>query len=215
MLKSRLIVLLSAAALGQQIRGDYVETRSADVYTGQCFANGEVNLVGNQAILAWHVKSGSWNGVSLDGLTVAAAIRAHGTLGDPYEDPLPAHAILMVDDQATPAQRTALAAFAKEMGGALLRNVENVLPMPIELAISSEHHESALLRAGQFVTVQTRAINGMDHVCGNEITYYPPLTPLSHAMAAVALTDTYRGPGLGVDWETHGKRSAFVGTFAR
>jgi hypothetical protein len=101
------------------------------------------------------------------------------------------------------------------MGGALLRNVENVLPMPIELAISSEHHESALLRAGQFVTVQTRAINGMDHVCGNEITYYPPLTPLSHAMAAVALTDTYRGPGLGVDWETHGKRSAFVGTFAR
>jgi hypothetical protein len=221
MLKSRvilpalLIVLLSAAALGQQIRGDYVETRSADVYTGQCFANGEVNLVGNQAILAWHVKSGSWNGVSLDGLTVAAAIRAHGTLGDPYEDPLPAHAILMVDDQATPAQRTALVAFAKEMGGALLRNVENVLPMPIELAISSEHHGSALLRAGQFVTVQTRAINGMDHVCGNEITYYPPLTPLSHAMAAVALTDTYRGPGLGVDWETHGKRSAFVGTFAR
>jgi hypothetical protein len=87
--------------------------------------------------------------------------------------------------------------------------------MPIELAISSEHHGSALLRAGQFVTVQTRAINGMDHVCGNEITYYPPLTPLSHAMAAVALTDTYRGPGLGVDWETHGKRSAFVGTFAR
>jgi hypothetical protein len=30
-----------------QISGEYVETRSADVYTGQCFANGEVNLVGN------------------------------------------------------------------------------------------------------------------------------------------------------------------------
>ena len=61
------LLLLSTAALGQQIRGDYIETRSADVYTGQCFANGEVNLVGDEAILAWHVQSGSWDGVSLDG----------------------------------------------------------------------------------------------------------------------------------------------------
>jgi hypothetical protein len=31
----------------------------------------------------------------------------------------------------------------------------------------------------------------------------------------VALTDTYRGPALGVSWDFHGKRSAFVGTFAQ
>jgi hypothetical protein len=29
------------------------------------------------------------------------------------------------------------------------------------------------------------------------------------------VTDEYRGPGLGVSWDLHGKRSAFVGTFAR
>ena len=99
-------VSLSVAA--QQIRGDYVETRSADVYTGQCFANGEVNLVGNQAILAWRVQSGSWNGVPLDGLSVAAAVRANATLGDPYADPYPAQSVLLVDDQASPQQRAAL-----------------------------------------------------------------------------------------------------------
>jgi len=38
---------------------------------------------------------------------------------------------------------------------------------------------------------------------------------LAHAMPGVALTDSYHGPGLGVDWESHGKRSAFVGTFVR
>src|SRR5437773_7929780 len=95
------IVLLSTFAAAQQIRGDYVETRSADVYTGQCFANGEVNLVGNEAILAWHVKDGAWDGVPLAGMTVAAAVRANGTLGDPYEDPYPAKAVLLVDDQAS------------------------------------------------------------------------------------------------------------------
>src|SRR5438876_6374555 len=117
------LMLLSISMAAQEIRGDYLETRSADVYTGQCFANGEVNLVGKEAILAWHVQSGSWNGVSLQGLTVAAAVRANGTLGDPYEDPYPAKAVLRVDDQATVPQQAALVTFAKRMGGELLNNV--------------------------------------------------------------------------------------------
>jgi len=209
------LLALSTAAVGQQIRGDYIETRSADVYTGQCFANGEVNLVGDEAILAWHVQSGSWNGVALDGLTVAAAVHALATLGDPYANPYPARAVLLVDDQATPQQRVALVAFAHQMGGELLRQAQQVIPAPMELVVSSQRHGVALLRAGQFATVQTRPVNDKDHVCGNEVTFYPPLTQLTHSMPAVALTDAYRGPGLDVDWESHGRRSAFVGTFVR
>lgn len=208
-------LMLSASMFAQQIRGDYVESRSADVYTGQCFANGEVNLVGNEAILAWHIRSGSWNGVALSGLSVAAAVRAKGTLGDPYENPYPANAVLIVDEQANSEQRAALVAFAQQMAGELLRNVERVVVAPVELAVSAEHHGVARLRAGEFVTVQTRSIGDKDHLCGNEATFYPPLTQLAHAMPAVAVTDSYTGPGLGVDWESHGKRSAFVGTFAR
>jgi hypothetical protein len=206
---------LSVVASAEQIRGDYIETRSADVYTGQCFANGEVNLVGNEAILAWHVQSGSWDGVSLDGLTVAAVVEAHATLGDPYANPYPAKSVLIVDEEANQQQRAALVAFAHQMGGELLRNVDQIIPAPMELVVNPEHHGVALLRAGRFATVQTRSLNETDHLCGNEETFYPPLTQVAHAMPAVALTDAYRGPGLGVDWETHGKRSAFVGTFAR
>ena len=214
-LLSMAILAVSTSLFAQQIRGDYLETRSADVYTGQCFANGEVNLVGNQAILAWHVQSGSWNGVPLEGLTVAAAVRANATLGDPYANPYPAQAVLLVDDQANEQQRAALVAFAQQMGGELLSRVQRVIPAPMELVVNSERHGVALLRAGQFATVQTRSIGDHDHLCGNEETFYPPLTQLVHAMPAVALTDSYQGPGLGVDWESHGKRSAFVGTFAQ
>ncbi len=210
-----LLACLSISMAAQEIRGDYLETRSADVYTGQCFANGEVNLVGKEAILAWHVQSGSWNGVSLQGLTVAAAVRANGTLGDPYENPYPAKAVLLVDDQATVPQQAALVNFAKRMGGELLNNVEQVIPTQMELVVNAEHHGAAMLRAGRFATVQTRSIGGQDHLCGNEVTFYPPLTELAHSMPAVALTDTYNGPGLGVSWDLHGKRSAFVGTFSR
>src|SRR2546425_10756253 len=210
-----LIACLSLSAAAQEIRGDYLETRSADVYTGQCFANGEVNLVGNEAILAWHVQSGSWDGVSLQGLTVAAAVHAKGTLGDPYENPYPAKAVLLLDDHASAQQRAALVSFAKQMGGELLKNVGQVIPVQMELVVNAEHHGAAMLRAGQFATVQTRSIGDKDHLCGNEETYYPPLTQLSHSMPAVALTYSYSGPGLGTPRDLHGKRSAFVGTFAR
>lgn len=208
-------LIFSTCTFAQQIRGDYLETRSADVYTGQCFANGEVNLVGNEAILAWRVQSGSWDGVELDGLSVAAAVRAHGTLGDPYENPYPAEAVVIVDDQASPQQQAALISFAHQMGGDLLKNVAQVIPAPMEMIVSPEKHGTARLRAGQFATIQTRSVGDQDHVCGNEVTFYPPLTPTTHSMPAVAMTDAYHGPGLGVDWESHGKRSAFVGTFAR
>jgi hypothetical protein len=208
------ILFFSLTAAAQQIRGDYIETRSADVYTGQCFANGEVNLVGNEAIMAWHIRSGSWNGVALDDLSVAAAVRARATLGDPYANPYPAQAVLIVDDEASAEQRAALQDFAQHMGGELLKHVERVIAAPVQLEVSSEHHGAALLRAGEFVTVQTRGIGDQDHLCGNEVTFYPPLTLVTHSMPAVALTDTYRGPGLGVSWDLHGKRSAFVGGFA-
>ncbi|HLZ41163.1 MAG TPA: DUF1326 domain-containing protein [Candidatus Sulfotelmatobacter sp.] len=210
-----LLGLLSISMAAQEIRGDYLETRSADVYTGQCFANGEVNLVGNEAILAWHVQSGGWDGVPLQGLTIAAAVRANGTLGDPYESPYPAKAVLLVDDQASPQQQAALVHFAEHMGGELLKNVQQVIPTIMELAVSPEHHGVALLRAGNFATIQTRGIGDKDHLCGNEVTFYPPLTETAHSMPAVALTDSYSGPGLGASWDSHGKRSAFVGTFAR
>src|SRR5258708_22933043 len=148
-------LFLSNRATAQQIRGDYIETRSADVYTGQCFANGEVNLVGNEAILAWHIRSGSWNGVPLQGLTVAAAVRAKGTLGDPYENPYPANAVLLVDDQSSAQQRAALATLAQHMGGELLKNIAQVIPVQMELVVSAEHHGAAMFRAGELATVQT------------------------------------------------------------
>ena len=77
------LAFLFCASAQAKVNGDYLESRSADVYTGQCFANGEVGLTGDQAILAWHIRSGSWNGVKLDGFSVVAVVKANATLGDP------------------------------------------------------------------------------------------------------------------------------------
>src|SRR5258708_6761754 len=119
-----LAFLLPALAAGAttskaaQITGKYIEARSADVYTGPCFANSEVNLAGQEAVLGWRVDKGTWGDVKLDGLSVVAVVRANSTLGDPYANPLPAKTVMILDERATQGQREALIKFAQALTSA-------------------------------------------------------------------------------------------------
>lgn len=211
------VAAVSSSADAQTISGDYIETRSADVWTGPCVANGEMNLTGDQAILAWRVSKGSWNGVSLDGMSVVGVVKASATLGDKVNTPYPAKAIIIVDDRATAEQRTALISMAREMSSGLLDTVVRVQPAPIEMKISHAdgHYAKTVLRAGDVAGIETRSIGHHDHLCGNEEVFYQPLSEMNHAMPAVAELDSFKGEGLGVSWVSHGRRSAFVGSFAR
>ena len=210
------VLTLGSTTKAQSISGDYIETRSADVWTGPCVANGEMNLVGDQAILAWRVTKGEWKGVSLDGLSVVAVVKAHATLGDQYNNPYPAKAVMIVDEKACSDQQKALVEFAQSMAGELLKNVVRVEVSPIKVEVSGAggHYGTTLVRAGS-AGIQTRAINPKDHLCGNEDIFYQPLAEMTHSMPAVAELDQFVGAGLDVSWTVHGKRSAFVGTFAR
>jgi hypothetical protein len=212
------LLLMAGAVVSASaaVQGDYMEVRSADVYTGPCVANGEVGLVGNQAILAWKVKAGNWQGVDLAGLGVVAVVKASATLGDPYHTPYPAKAVLILDERANPSQRQALTAFAKSMGGQLLDDVVRVETAPIDMEVSGTHDDArAKLVAGTLARIETRSLCAGDHLCGNEFVYYPPLTEVAHAMPAFTLEEAFTGQGLDVVWRRADKRSAFVATFAR
>jgi hypothetical protein len=195
------------------ISGDYAEFRTADVYTGPCFANGEVGLTGQEAVLAWHVTTGAWEGVRLDGLSIIAVVRASATLGSPYSNPLPARAVLIVDARATGEQRAALARFARAQAGTLLADVVAVETSPIRFALGAEHGQVEV--EANNVRVATRAITAGDEICHNEEVFYAPLAAhLSHAMPAVTLEGSYSGNHLGMTWNDAGRRGAFVGHFA-
>jgi hypothetical protein len=87
----------------------------------------------------------------------------------PYESPYPAKAVLLVNDQASAQQQAALLLFAQHMGGELLKNMVRVIPTQMELVGNTEHHGTAMLRAGKFATIQTRGIGDKDHLCGNAL----------------------------------------------
>ena len=158
-----LAALAMAAPATAQIRGDYLEVRTADVYTGPCFANGEVGLTGHDAVLAWRIEQGKWGDVALDGLSIVAVVRASATLGDPYSNPLPAKAVMIVDAQATQAQRAALINFAQSQTGELLKDVVAVEIAPIRFAMDVDgQHGVATLEAGNLAKISTRAITPGD-----------------------------------------------------
>lgn len=215
------LALLSAlgiavsTALAGSVSGDYLEVRSCDVYTGPCFANAEMNLTGKEGMLLWSVKEGNWNGVDLAGLNVMAVVRANGTLGDLKYNPRTGDTILIVDAKANSAQRQALENFAHTMGGKLISHVVDVKSAPIESSLGTCAKKGcASVEAGDLVEIKTSCLSAKHDICGNEETYYPPLSRAEGAYPVFTELASYNGSGLNVTWQISGKRSAFLGKFS-
>lgn len=207
-----------AAEPATDVSGNYVESRTADVYVGACFANSEVQLVGNLAVFGWQINKGAWKGVPLDGLNVAAAVRANSTLGDRTGQPYPVRAYLIVDQQANLEQRQALKEFARHMTGDLLQDIVRVdaLPIQFEVAGNNIHEKRVTLNAGTLAEIRTRALVDSDSTCGHEATVYDPLAKTEHAMPAFTMESKFNGSptdDLKARWTSIDKRSAYVGTF--
>ena len=215
------VVMLAAATAfaGKQftptISGDYLEVRSCDVYTGPCFANAEMGLTGKEGMLVWSVREGSWNGVKLDGLNVIAVVRTDGTLGDLRYQSRSGKAVLVVDTLATPRQSEALVDLARSLAGGLINEVAEVKTTPMEVAIGTCGNKGcASVKAGKLVQITTRCLGSKDHLCGNEETFYPPLTEVTGACPAFTELASFNGRGLDLTWALVEKRSAFLGHFA-
>ncbi|HXT39584.1 MAG TPA: DUF1326 domain-containing protein [Candidatus Angelobacter sp.] len=198
------------------ISGDYLEVRSCDVYTGPCFANAEMGLSGREGMLVWSVREGAWKGVKLDGLNVIAVVRTDGTLGDLRYQPRSGKAVLVVDAAATRKQRDALVDFARAMAGGLIQEVAGVKTAPMQVALGTcDGRGCASVKAGDLVQITTRCLGSKDHLCGNEETFYPPLTRVTGAYPVFTELASFDGRGLNLTWAMVEKRNAFLGHFER
>ena len=198
------------------INGNYVEIRSCDVYTGPCFANGEMNLTGHEAIMSWSIREGAFNGVKLDGLNVIAVVQAQNTLGDVNRFPQPARSVLIVDQAANSQQRDALVRFATEKAGNVLGETVRVDAAPIQVDSCPECIKGgcAKVHAGDLVEIETRCLTCKDCVCGNEELFYPPLTKVADARPAYTTAAVFHGDGLNTQFDEANRRSAYLATFS-
>jgi hypothetical protein len=206
-----LVVAVAPAAAGG-ISGQYIEARTCDVWTGPCFANAEMSLDGKHAVLAWKVDKGTLDNVRLDGLSVVAVVSASDTLG--LEQTGPAKSVLIIDANATAAQRAALIHLAKAEAGNLVGKVLEVQSAKIDFDVTHcKEGGCARLDAGK-ARIETRCLDGQcDTVCGNESEFYPPLSKGVKASAAVAVEHSFAGKTFNETWKDNGRRGAYVGSF--
>jgi hypothetical protein len=195
------------------IRGQYVEARTCDVYTGSCFANADTGITGKNAVLAWKIETGIVDKTKLDGLGVVAVLSTMDTLG--LKQSGPGRALIIVDEKATSAQRDALVSFVKSQAGKLVGEIVAVKAAAVDLTICHCDGEGcAIVKAGA-AKIATRCIDPVhDKACGNETTLYPPIAKGVDARAALATEHSFNGKELKETWNDAGRRGAFVGTFA-
>jgi hypothetical protein len=196
-----------------RLTGEYVEARTAEVFAGGCIMNSEAETMGRQAVLAWRITTGTFNGVPLDGLTVIAAVAGDRNLGMREmggEAPTAVKAIITVDPRATAAQRTALVAVVRELTGGLITQVVRVDTAPMRFATSANYVE---VSAADTLLLTIKKEMTHDPSCG-AMQWFKPFTQMAHSSMGVAEAHSFSGAGLGTKWSAPDKRSAFWGTFS-
>ena len=194
------------------VSGDYVEVRTAEVFTGPCMLGSEADSLGREAIMAWRVTRGSFNGVSLDSLSVVAVVAGDRNLGMHElgaQAPTVVKSVVMVDERGTPAQRAALAAMARALSPNLVRDVVELKSVPIVFDRRADDLRVAAGEASLDVTTK------FEHspVCG-AMQWFNPLAPTSTSELGFARTHAWSGAGLDVQWKQVDRKSSFVGRFA-
>ena len=193
------------------ISGEYVEARTAEVFAGGCIMNSEAETMGRQAVMAWKVDRGSYQGVALDGLAVVAAVNGDRNLGMREmggEAPENVQAAIVVDARATDAQRDALVAMARELSRSVIDDVVSV--KSAEITYRADKDRIAIAAPEVQLTVNKQLTH--DPSCG-AMQWFRPLTTIQQGSLGVAEAHAFSGTSLGSKWSDPNKRSAFFAKF--
>lgn len=209
------MVLTSASALASgsgSVNGTYVEARTAEVMAGACVMNGETGTMGSQAVLAWKVDRGSFDGVALDGLSVVAAVAGSCNLGlqELGGEQATTRAVVFADRRANAAQQKALVAMVRHLSNGVVGVVLDIAPA----AIRFDEDSHAIRVAAGPATLEVIKHGDHDASCG-DTQWFRPLSSVDGATIGVAERHAFMGMSLGTRWSHPNKRSAFFGTFGK
>lgn len=209
-----LLLMIPDAAMSEEtISGTYVEARTCQIYTGPCFANGEVGSAGKDAVMGWQIKQGKHEDVDLAGLAVAMVVKSSHTLGfQGFENAETIKAVIFVDSDATSEQQSALRRFAMVQTGIAEVNILSVRSDPIDIEFDVGTL-NASLKIGSDTKIVARKARAWDCICSNEAAYYPPLTKLTSFVPGVTIEGDVTARALGTRWSIPDTRTAYIGLF--
>ena len=199
-------VAFSSKAENTTVQGDYVEVRTASVFAGACHFNGEVTTTGRDALMAWNVTSGAWNGVDLTGMRAIAVVSADDNLSNAQAG---RRSELIMDKSASHAQAVAMLDAIKSRYAEALGQIISVRTAPINFKHEGKTYEVASAEAAINVEAMPN-----DLCCRMpNLVWYSPLVSLGQRKVGYTVKALYAGHTVGDNWERAGENSAFYGNF--
>lgn len=201
-------VTLSSRAETASVRGDYVEVRTASVFAGACHYNGELTTSGRDALIAWNVKSGKWQGVELAGVRAVAIVSATENLADSNAQ---RESEIIIGEDASDAQSRAILNALRTRYATVLGKIIAVHRGPL----SFEHEGKAYsVRANRFAAIEIEAMP--DDLCCKmpQLVWYSPLFPIENRKVGYTTKALYEGGPVADPWQRSGENSAFYGSFS-
>ncbi|MCH2203678.1 MAG: DUF1326 domain-containing protein [Fuerstiella sp.] len=213
-LSSIFFVAVSPHVYGtDSVSGHYVEVRTCQVYTGPCFANGEVGSAGKNAMMTWHITRGRLGRVDLAGQSVSVIVKTSHTLGfNGLNDAKSKKAIVIIDSAANDAKADALKNFVLSQTGLSVEDVTAVRRKNIAMQFDIVRL-TATVEVTDMAKLETRPARKGDCICSNESAYYPPLVSLKGFVPGVTIEGEVAARGLGTRWSIPDSRTAYMGTF--
>lgn len=190
------------------VTGDYVESRSANVYVGACHHEGEIQTAGKNAVLAWNIKEGEYNGVDLAGVSAVAVVAADKSL---MLDDTKRTSALYVSDKATAEQRDAFVALLKEKAPKALGDLAGVKSAAITFDASGATYR---VNAAGIADMKIKKENGQ--LCCKQpyFVWGKPFIPVKDAKTGYCVGVNYKDTSLLKAWSATDQNNAFFGQFS-
>ena len=199
-------LVFSSQAENISLRGDYVEVRTASVFAGACHYNGEVVTTGRDAMMAWNVTSGKWQGVDLSGVRAVAIVTSEANLSDNAAR----SSEIIIDSKASSTQSQAMIAALKQNYAATLGNVVTVRYAPITF----DHTGRSYAVTADDASINVEAMPN-DLCCKMpNLVWYSPLVVLENRKVGYTVKAVYSGKAIATPWSRSGENSAFYGHFS-
>ena len=199
--------VLTTRAENSSVKGDYVEVRTASVFAGACHFNGEVTTTGRDALMAWNISSGNWEGVDLAGLRAIAVVSADDNLSNAAAS---RRSEIILDQSASHAQHAALLNAIKARYAAALGEIVSVR----SAAISFKHEGKVYEVSSADAAINVEAMPN-DLCCRMpNLVWYDPLVQLGQRKVGYTIKALYAGHVVADAWERAGENSAFYGSFS-
>ena len=201
------LVAFSSQAENINVRGDYVEVRTASVFAGACHFNGEVTTAGRDAMMAWNFTSGKWQQTDLSGVRLMAIVTSDVNLSETNSG---RQSEIIVDSSVTRAKALVALNALKQKYAATLGNIVKVRFAPINFVHSGKSYEVT----SDGTTINVEAMPN-DLCCKMpNLIWYTPLVGLQNRKVGYTTKALYDGHGIGEPWSRSDENSAFYGSFA-